>query len=328
MRVLYGIIVFFALFLLACSDAEREEKRLEGNLLMKGNSSVCYDGIGLTESYLVLLARGCDTIIQVFDKDDLSRLHAFALKGMGASYFTNPEFVKMNTKAPAGKDEIWIADNQLVFTRVSIADSLCFERMRIPASFASTHYNITSKELYAVPFNKKGVLSPFYYMNENDGYYWMEPPKVEKNYRSCMNTAYLPNLCVNERQNSVVAALRFFNQIDFYDLGGTYQRSFTYGKEPIVPLLKGNDTQVDVLGTTKCFIDIFGTDQYVYCLYDGSVDFSNLSTLLVLSWDGKLKKQLNFDRSIKRIAVDSSDRFLVALAQDESGVLDVVKYLL
>lgn len=70
MRVLYGIIVFFALFLLACSDAEREEKRLEGNLLMKGDSGVCYDGIGLTESYLVLLARGCDTIIQVFDKDD------------------------------------------------------------------------------------------------------------------------------------------------------------------------------------------------------------------------------------------------------------------
>lgn len=41
MRVLYGIIVFFALFLLACSDAEREEKRLEGNLLMKGDSGVC-----------------------------------------------------------------------------------------------------------------------------------------------------------------------------------------------------------------------------------------------------------------------------------------------
>ena len=49
MRVLYGIIVFFALFLLACSDAEREEKRLEGNLLMKGDSGVCYDG-----SYRVL----------------------------------------------------------------------------------------------------------------------------------------------------------------------------------------------------------------------------------------------------------------------------------
>ena len=115
MRVLYGIIVFFALFLLACSDAEREEKRLEGNLLMKGDSGVCYDGIGLTESYLVLLARGCDTIIQVFDKDDLSHLHAFALKGYGATYFSNPECMKSNTKEPAGKDEFWIVDNQLTF---------------------------------------------------------------------------------------------------------------------------------------------------------------------------------------------------------------------
>ena len=34
MRVLYGIIVFFALFLLACSDAERAEF----NLQMQQNS--------------------------------------------------------------------------------------------------------------------------------------------------------------------------------------------------------------------------------------------------------------------------------------------------
>lgn len=293
MRVLYGIIVFFALFLLACSDAEREEKRLEGNLLMKGDSGVCYDGIGLTESYLVLLARGCDTIIQVFDKDDLSHLHAFALKGYGATYFSNPEFMKSNTKEPAGKDEFWIVDNQLTFNKMQVlADSLRFDRkyILIPELVPSTHYNVTTKEVYAVPIVEKNVYGPFCYANREEGIYWVEPPKVARTYRSCKHVAYLPNLCVNERQNSVVAALRFFNRIDFYDLKGTYQRSFTYGKEPIVPLLKKNDTQVDVLGTTKCFIDICGTDQYVYCLYDGSVDFSNLSTLLVLSWDGQLKK--------------------------------------
>lgn len=154
MRVLYGIIVFFALFLLACSDAEREEKRLEGNLLMKGDSGVCYDGIGLTESYLVLLARGCDTIIQVFDKDDLSHLHAFALKGYGATYFSNPEFMKSNTKEPAGKDEFWIVDNQLTFNKMQVlADSLRFDRkyILIPELVPSTHYNVTTKEVYAVP---------------------------------------------------------------------------------------------------------------------------------------------------------------------------------
>ena len=38
-----------------------------------------------------------------------------------------------------------------------------------------------------------------------------------------------------------------------------------------------------------------------------------------------IKERLNFDRSIKRIAVDPSDGFLVALALDESGALDVGK---
>ena len=46
MRVLYGIIVFFALFLLACSDAEREEKRLEGNLLMDWSYRVLFGVVG------------------------------------------------------------------------------------------------------------------------------------------------------------------------------------------------------------------------------------------------------------------------------------------
>lgn len=41
-----------------------------------------------------------------------------------------------------------------------------------------------------------------------------------------------------------------------------------------------------------------------------------------------MQNTINFDRSIKRIAVDPSDGFLVALALDESGALDVVKYLL
>ena len=328
MKGYLGIILFF---LIACSDARKESVLLKGNTLLEGRADKRYDEVGLTDSYLILLDRKSDTIIQVFKKEDLSHLHAFALKGYGAVYFSNPEFMKSNTKETARKDEFWIVDNQLTFNKMQVlADSLRFDRkyILIPELVPSTHYNVTTKEIYAVPIVEKNVYGPFCYANREGGIYWVESPKVARTYRFCKHIAYLPNLCVNERQNSVVAALRFFNRIDFYDLKGTYQRSFTYGKEPIVPLLKKNDTQVDVLGTTKCFIDICGTDQYVYCLYDGSVDFSNLSTLLVLSWDGKLKKQLNFDRSIKRIAVDSSDRFLVALAQDESGVLDVVKYLL
>lgn len=58
----------------------------------------------------------------------------------------------------------------------------------------------------------------------------MEPLKVARTYRSCKHVAYLPNLCVNERQNSVVAALRFFNQIDFYDLGELIKGALRMGR--------------------------------------------------------------------------------------------------
>ena len=60
-------------------------------------------------------------------KDDLSHLHAFALKRSGAVYFSNPEFMKSNTKETAKKDEFWIVDNQLTFNKMQVlADSFAF----------------------------------------------------------------------------------------------------------------------------------------------------------------------------------------------------------
>ena len=123
MKGYLGIILFF---LIACSDVRKESVLLKGNILLEGRADKRYDEVGLTDSYLILLDRKSDTIIQVFKKDDLSHLHAFALKGYGSTYFSSPEFVRSNTKDAAGKDEFWIVDNRLTFNRVQITtDSLC-----------------------------------------------------------------------------------------------------------------------------------------------------------------------------------------------------------
>ena len=92
MKGYLGIILFF---LIACSDVRKESVLLKGNTLLEGRADKWYDEVGLTDSYLILLDRKSDTIIQVFKKEDLSHLHAFALKGYGAVYFSNPEFMKM-----------------------------------------------------------------------------------------------------------------------------------------------------------------------------------------------------------------------------------------
>lgn len=68
--------------------------------------------------------------------------------------------MKSNTKEPAGKDEFWIVDNQLTFNKMQVlADSLRFDRkyILIPELVPSTHYNVTTKEVYAVPIVEKNV---------------------------------------------------------------------------------------------------------------------------------------------------------------------------
>ena len=72
--------------------------------------------------------------------------------------------MKSNTKEPAGKDEFWIVDNQLTFNKMQVlADSLRFDRkyILIPELVPSTHYNVTTKEVYAVPIVEKKCLWSF-----------------------------------------------------------------------------------------------------------------------------------------------------------------------
>ena len=45
--------------------------------------------------------------------------------------------------------------------------------------------------------------------------------------------------------------------------------------------------EIDVRNTPKCFTYICGTPQYVYCLYDGSSDFTAPSKIVIFQWNGK-----------------------------------------
>lgn len=325
MRSAYKFILFLSVLSFSCSSSNDEE--LEGVIWKEGGENSLYVDLWLTDSYNMLIDQKSDTVIQVYERNRPYKLCAFALRGYDASSFAVPEFVKSNSLRTKNKDEVWIVDRQITLNRVTVTDSLSFVRERLFTDmYPSSFFNFTSKEIYAVPIWQKEVFAPFYFANIDDGFFWVDPPQIDDSYKKCKNIAYLPGLCVSERHNSLVAAQRFFNQIYFYELNGSYKKTLTYGKERIVPLLKEDGMGVDIQETTKCFVDIFGTDRYVYCLYDGSKDFSAHSVLLILTWDGKLERMLHLDRNLKKIAVDSSDKFLYALTLNEKGTRDVVMY--
>ena len=69
-----------------------------------------------------------------------------------------------------------------------------------------------------------------------------------------------------------------------------------------------------------------GTPRYVYCLYSGSKNFSGKSKIVIFQWDGKHVRTWESDRSIRSIAVDEDDKYILAIVSKENGGQDVIRY--
>ena len=95
-------------------------------------------------------------------------------------------------------------------------------------------------------------------------------------------------------------------------------------KDMLFPPIKENT--IDMENSRKCFIYITGTKRHVYCLYDGTTDYTAQSKIVVLDWKGKHVKTYQADRCLKQIAVNEEETRIVALAANEDYGRDVVIY--
>ncbi len=327
-------IVYLALsscLLFSCNNLPKyntiapEDKPLDAGVILfsQDSNSYFYD-IRITDDYLLLLDESNDTVFRAYDADNVLRFSA--LKGALAGQFVKPQFTKSVIKQ--GGNVSRIVDNDLYSSVVTLnsGDPTIESTLITNDLLSSKNYNITDNEIYAIPLSgKKGY--QFYIYNNQDGYYWVDTDSVLKSEIIDSPVALLSNLCVNEDANRIVSAMRFVNLILFYDLEGSLTQVTSFGKSKILPLQKG-ENQVDVINSTKCFIDIYGTPKYVYCLYNGASDFSKASTIVVFKWDGTHISTLKSDRFLRNIAVDKDDNYVVALASRSDGGTDVVKYKL
>lgn len=327
-------LVFSLYLLLSCNNNDlpryktitTEASPLEQAIIlfMKDSNSYYYD-LKITDDYLLFLDNKSDTILQAYGNDNLMKL--FCLKGRGDSLLTNPHFTKSDLQKT--KNSVQIIDNDF-YSRILILKD---EKVLIRSSVLSRNlvnsvdYNITSREIYAVPTNGWNDYQFFYY-NTTDGYYWVDADSILR--QEIINTpvAYLSNLCVKEQDDVVVSAMRFTNSVQFYDLKGKLKQVIKFGENTILPMRTGDGKGIDILNTPKCFIDICGTSKYVYCLYNGTTDFLSPSIILVFEWDGTHKSTLQCNRGLRNIAVDKDNSYLIALTSQMDGRTDVIKYKL
>ena len=293
-------------------------------LFSKDSSSYFYD-LKITEDYLLFLDNSSDTILQAYGNDN--RMKLFSLKGRGDSALFKPQFTKSDLQKT--KNGAQIIDNDLYSKILVLKEG----KVLISSSFLSQNminsfdYNITSREIYAVPTNGRSDYQFFSY-NTTDDYYWVDGDSIIKQKIGNIPAAYLSHLCVKEQADVVVSAMRFTNSVQFYDLKGKLKQVIKFGENTILPIKTGDGKSLDILNTPKCFIGICGTSKYVYCLYNGTSDFSSPSNILVFNWSGDHISTLQCNRGLRNIAVDEDNSSLIALSSRTDGGTDVLKYKL
>jgi hypothetical protein len=305
-----------------------KENHLMGEIWKNANDIPLYTDVEITDSYYVFTDYENESLLHVYDKNNPSAELTSAIHGRGATGLVSVEFVKSNTRYPSESDDVWIIDNKSKLKQVRCRkDSLMVIRnIALPTELnRSADYNITKDELYGVPGAGERNKA-FYFFHPDSGYYWVDMYGMDKKYTKNDFACYA-DLIVHEKRESVVCAYRFFNKIQFFDLRGNISKDIFYGKDRIEP--KDNAVELsNFKENLKCFIDIYATDQYVFCVYDGSCDYTNLSKIMIFKWDGTHVKTLQTDRVIKSIAVDKLNAYILALTANEFKGRDIVRYKL
>lgn len=314
---------------LSYSVSDKNVKEIKGEVWQK--TDFLYNDLRITDSYSIFLSYNeneGDTLLRIYDKNAPLNLAGYGRKEGGG--FSSYEFAKSNTREVSEEDEVWIVKNKASLQRIKCREGEVSyaEKIQIPHYMGrNSAYNFTKEAVYVVPSHENINKAFCFYLNSERNPITVKMYGATDTSYSKTPYAFLPNLIVNEDKRSVVCAYRFFNKVQFFDGEGEIVKDVTYGSSDIKPIIN-DEGAISYLETRKCFIDICGTADYVYCLYDGSADFDAMSKIIVFDWNGNYVKTLQTDRFVKKIAVDPSAPSLLAIGVSPSGEGEILHYVL
>ena len=329
MKTINLLIVW--IFMVGCTrQTERsvlileEQEPLSSECLLSKDSAHYFQDLKMTNGNLCLLDADDDTALWIYRQDGYQFPIFILPRGVGKHQIENATFLQeVRSKSEKG---FTLLDNNLYKKQIKPIN----ERWEIQSNSLSNaiihshQLNETKKELYGVPYLHAQAY-PFYYYNPEEGYYWVEADTTIAKVLTYSNPdAYACSLCVNEKMDRVVSAYRFTNYISFYTLKGDLLKTIRIGNSPVYPIYLYTGT-LDMVNTTKCFIDICGTERYVYCLYSGSTDYKAPTHLIAFKWNGEHHKTWLLNQNIRAMDV-WDDTYLVGIKTGQDKEQKVYRY--
>lgn len=312
-------------------------KEISSEILLAGDATCNYYDMAITADYYAFLDFNSDTLLQIRRAKDLS-LYQIGMREVDTFALSHPYFVKYDYQNRKQKNAITIWNNDNAYlSRIQIDDtqSLPFvtaSNTALPVTNSgagSINCCLTKDETYAMSL-LQGKPSPFFSDNPKTGTYHVPAfPKLEEFLPGdVLKSAYACDLVMNEEKGVIVAALRFISGVNFYSLNGDLTDAVCFGEYYSIPIADITGKYMDAERSVKSFIDICCSDRYIYCLYEGSTDFTALSTIVVFDWEGKHIANLRADRDLRKVATNPTGSCLLGLAANEQGGRDLVKYSL
>ena len=340
--LLTSLSVFFACSTPNSKDSVKTYKattditgELSGEVIFAGQGIHNYYDVAITNDYYAFMDYYSDTFLQIRSKKDLS-LHGIGEREKDTFIIAYPSFTKYDYINKNNKNKVSVWDNdsrklkRMDLDQTSPALSAESESMSdYGLKDGCTNCCITPKELYAVQFNPHKP-QVFFSSNKTNGQYAVPgyPQITVPIPATVLQKGYASDLTLNEEKGVIVAALRFIDCVNFYDMNCDMTASVSFADYYTIPVPDITNKYLNAEQSKKCFIDICSSEQYVFCLFDGSTNFTGNSVIYVFDWDGKQQAVLQADRNLRKIATEKSGEYLLALSPNGQGGRDVIKYSL
>lgn len=301
----------------------------DGDIIFSTNKQYYFYDLKVTKDFYTFYDDQSDTVAWIVKKELPQKPIAHIKREFSQQGLQKPCVTKDVSESLYDANIITLIDDNLYHKQIQLdPENNTSSILRLPFNFLrnkfDSDFNLIRNKLCAIPIHKQNK-SPFYIFTSDSGFFWIDPPLQIEKILPNDATAYTTTICSNEKQKSIVAAYRFTNQIAFYGIDGELRQTIQLGEKSILPVNKSGEGNIDIEKSIKCFTYICGTPQYVYCLYDGSSDFTSPSQIAVFQWNGKLVKVWQADRNFRAIAVDKDDKHLLAISTNTEGQ-DIIKY--
>ena len=331
MKLIYLPFIIFSI--LSCknqSTTQIEKFHVDNIIQIKGETisqipAGCYmEGI-IKDTFLCLQNSCSEKQFQIFSNNSKNMLYEFGATGRGPNEFQFPLIIKSDTNTSS----LLIHDlihNRL--TRFYLKNDTSIHNTILPPELTrSQNLNIIDSTFVLSPIGEDSVLFYLYDKHAKIIKKIDYEPQFYVSRRGNKSDAYAHILSANAQHNSIIAAFKYINLINFYHSDGSLQKSLSLDLANDEIDYSEFQLSEDMLVTSY---KMYSTPHFCYILWTGfpaNKIYNHHPYLLVFTWNGMLEKVYQFDFFVNFIIVDEANRqFLGGVDSPKSELVEIKRF--